>query len=94
MKRGREVIDVAVISTGMGCASADIIINELYLLGDKRFIRIGTAGSLQPTKIKVGDIVIPTAAVRDEDTSTNYIYREYPAIASLNIVNACKHLFY
>ncbi len=83
-------IDVAVISTGMGCASLDIILNELIILGARRFLRIGTAGSLQPTKVKVGDIVITTAAVRDEETSSNYIYKEFPAIASLEYILASK----
>lgn len=81
-------IDVAAIATGIGCPSADIILNELYLLGGKRFLRVGTAGSLQPNQIKVGDVVIATAAVRDEDTSTCYISPEYPAVASFDMVNA------
>jgi uridine phosphorylase len=59
-------IDVAVISSGMGCPSMEIILHELFYLGAKRFLRIGTAGSL-----------------RDENTTTNYVPLEVPAIASL-----------
>lgn len=83
-------IEVAAISTGMGGPSADIIINELFLLGAKRMLRVGTAGSLQPERIKAGDIVIATAAVRDDKTSWDYIYKEYPAIASLECVLAAQ----
>ncbi len=81
-------IDVGVIATGMGAPSVDIIVQELYHLGGKRFIRIGTAGSFQPEYIRAGSLVIPTAAVRDEGTSSNYIPLEIPAVASPEIVQA------
>ncbi|MCE3044598.1 MULTISPECIES: nucleoside phosphorylase [Legionella] len=83
-----KAIDVAAISTGMGGPSADIIINELIMLGARRLLRIGTAGSLQPDTIHVGDIVVATAAVRDDKASWDYIYREYPAIASMECLIA------
>lgn len=81
-------IPVAAISTGMGCPSEDIILNELYQVGGRHFLRIGTAGSLQPKQIRVGDIVVASAAVRDEDTSACYIMPEFPAIASIAMINA------
>lgn len=83
-----QTIDVAAISTGMGGPSADIIINELLMLGAKRMLRIGTAGSLQPEHVRVGDVVIATAAVRDDKASWDYIYREYPALASMEYLIA------
>lgn len=81
-------IDVGAISTGMGGPSADIIINELISLGVHRFLRVGTAGSLQPHYVKVGNIVIATGAVRDDKASWDYIYPEYPAIASIEYLTA------
>lgn len=75
-------IDVASISSGMGGSSMDIIVNELMMLGATRFLRVGTAGSLQPERIHCGDLVIATAAVRDDKASWDYIYPEYPALAS------------
>lgn len=81
-------IDVAAISVGMGGASADIIINELIMLGAARILRIGTAGSLQPDRVRCGDVVIATAAVRDDKASWDYIYREYPATASFEYLLA------
>ncbi|MFC3908809.1 nucleoside phosphorylase [Legionella dresdenensis] len=83
-----QTIDVASISTGMGGASADIIINELILSGARRLLRIGTAGSLQPNQIKAGQVVTATGAVRDDKASWDYIYPEYPAMASLEYVIA------
>src|SRR5476651_2489588 len=67
-----KIIDVATVSTGMGCPSMEIILHELFHLGAKRFLRVGTAGSLQPW-IKIGSIVNALASVRDENTSTRYL---------------------
>ncbi|MDX1838703.1 uridine phosphorylase [Legionella taurinensis] len=82
------IIDVGAISTGMGGPSADIIINELAALGARRLLRIGTAASLQSERVNVGDLVIATGAVRDDKSSWDYIYREYPAVASLEFLVA------
>lgn len=85
-------IDVASVSTGMGCPSLDIIVNELFKLGAKRFLRVGTAGSMQSDRIPVGHIVIATGAVRDEHTSLNYVPLEYPSIAAIEILSIAKEL--
>ncbi|KTD44820.1 nucleoside phosphorylase [Legionella quateirensis] len=90
IKDGQRSLDVAAISTGMGGSSSDIIITELMLLGGSRFLRIGTAGTLLPNQVCSGDLVIATGAVRDDKASWDYIYREYPAIASLEFVLACQ----
>lgn len=83
-------IDVATISTGMGAPSTDIILNELRLLGAKNFIRVGTAGSLQPSYIRRGAIVVPTGSVRDEGTTSRYVPLEVPAVPSLEFLIASK----
>ena len=84
-----HVIDVAAVSSGMGCPSTEIIVHELYNLGVKRFLRIGTAGTLQPNLVRIGDIVNVQASVRDEDTSRQYAPIEVPAIASLEYISSC-----
>lgn len=83
-------IDIAITHSGMGCPSMEIILHELYQLGAKRFLRIGTAGSLQPSFISVGDFVNATAAVRDEDTTSRYFPIEVPALASLEMIDAIE----
>lgn len=89
-------IDVATVSSGMGCPSLEIILHELFHLGAKRFLRIGTSGSLQPDLVKLGDMVNVLASVRDEDTTKHYISTEVPAIASpeytLSIIESAKRL--
>jgi len=81
-------IDVGVVSSGMGCPSVDIILTEMIRLGGKRFLRVGSAGSLQPAVVKVGSLVIATGAVRDEGTSKHYAPLEFPAMASPKAVTA------
>lgn len=85
-----ESVDVAAISTGMGCPSLDIIVNELFALGARRFLRVGTSGSMQPHRIRTGHIVVATASVRDEHTSRTYVPVEVPAVASLGFVDAAQ----
>jgi len=85
-----EPADVAVVATGMGCPSVDIIVSELIHLGARRLLRLGTAGSLQPGRIPIGSIVIGTAAVRDEGTTRHYMPLEVPAVAAPAMVAAAK----
>ncbi len=86
---GREV-DVASISTGMGVSSVEIILSELIFAGARRFLRVGTCGSLQPDKIRVPSAIIVTAAVRDEKASADYAPIEVPAIATPEYVEFLK----
>jgi len=74
-------VDVACVSTGMGCPSVGIIVTELVELGVRRLIRVGSAGGLQDD-IHVGDVVVATAAVRDEHASNAFAPLEFPALAS------------
>lgn len=59
--------------------------------GAKYLVRLGTTGALQKN-IHLGDIIIPTSAVRLEGTSVEYIPIEFPAIADIDIVEALLKL--
>lgn len=78
---GDRRLEVGVVATGMGSPAVDVVANELLLLGVTRLLRVGTAGSLQPKRVRVGDLVIATAAVRDDHASNAYAPREFPAVA-------------
>ena len=65
-------VSVAVCSTGIGGPSAAIALEELVECGADTFIRVGTSGGIVD-EVCGGDIVIATAAIRQEGTS-----REYP----------------
>jgi DeoD family purine-nucleoside phosphorylase len=62
---------VSVQSTGMGCPSAAIVIEELIQLGARRLIRVGTCGGLQPS-LRLGDLVVALSAVPGDSTALRY----------------------
>ncbi|MHA1960828.1 MAG: nucleoside phosphorylase [Candidatus Thorarchaeota archaeon] len=82
-------VPVAVCSTGIGCPSAAIAIEELIRVGCKTFIRVGTSGAIDSSLV-AGDLVIMTGAVRADGTSRQYVPIEYPAIADPNVVRALQ----
>lgn len=78
---------VSVVSTGIGCPSSAIAVEELIKLGADTFIRVGTSGAIQPDTV-MGTLAIVTAAIRDEGTSRHYLPMEFPAIADPQVVDA------
>jgi uridine phosphorylase len=80
-------IRVSACSTGIGCPSAAIVVEELASVGAETLIRVGTTGSLQ-SSVEVGDIVIASAAVRGDGTSRSYVPIGYPAVADFNVAAA------
>jgi len=77
----------SVVSTGIGCPSAAIALEELVKLGAHTFIRIGTCGCIDPGLIP-GNCVIATGAVRRDGTSSQYMPVEFPALAHQDIICA------
>lgn len=82
-------IKVSATSTGIGCPSTAICIEELIKCGADTFIRVGTAGSLQ-REVALGDVCVTTGAVRLEGTSRQYIPIEYPAVPDLDVTVALR----
>jgi uridine phosphorylase len=80
-------VRVSVTSTGIGCPALAIAVEELILVGGKNFIRIGTCGALQK-HVRLGDIIIASAAVRGDGTSREYFPLEYPAVADFHLLEA------
>ena len=80
-------IPITSTSSGIGCPTTAIAMEELMNIGADTFIRVGTTGALVP-HLDRGDIVVATGAVRWEGTSKTYIATEYPAVASYQVVNA------
>ena len=84
-KRGGVPLTAA--STGIGAPGTAVIFEELVKLGGHTFLRVGNSGGLAPD-LEVGDLVITTAAVRDDGTSRTYVVPEYPAAADHRLVAA------
>jgi uridine phosphorylase len=78
---------VSVTSTGIGCPSAAIAVEELANIGAESFIRVGTTGAIQDF-IDIGDVIIADSAVRSEGTTLEYVPEEYPAVASIEVTSA------
>lgn len=78
---------VSVTSTGIGAPSTAIAVEELSQIGAHTFIRVGGAGSLQDY-VHVGELVVPTGAIRDEGTSRQIIPLAYPAVADYQVTRA------
>lgn len=83
---------VTVVTSGMGCPSFAIMLNELIELAKHNdqpltIIRIGTAGGMQDF-IELGDLTVVQAAVRDEGTTKRYVPPEFPAVANFTVVQA------
>mgnify|MGYP001600312651 CR=1 FL=1 len=82
-------IPISATSTGIGCPSAAITIEELANIGAKTFIRIGTCGGLQK-QIQPGDLIVPFAAIRAEGTTKEYVAPEFPAIADPDVFQTLR----
>jgi uridine phosphorylase len=80
---------VSVVSTGIGCPSTAIAIEELVDFGADTFIRVGSSGAIQPEGHN-GDIAIVTGAIRDEGTTRQYLPIEFPAVAHIDVVTALR----
>jgi uridine phosphorylase len=78
---------ISCTSTGIGCPSTAIAMEELARVGAKTFIRIGTCGTFQE-HIEVGDIAIFDSAMRSDGASRKYAPVEYPAVAHHEVVQA------
>ncbi|THE66235.1 nucleoside phosphorylase [Salinadaptatus halalkaliphilus] len=81
---GREL---TICSTGIGCPSAAIAVEELANVGVETFLRVGTTGALQ-SDIEIGDMVVATGAAKNEGTTKRYEDVEYPAVPDYDAVSA------
>jgi len=64
--------NIGLFEVGVGGPATAIALEKLIAFGVKKFIAIGTAGSLQP-HIPMGSFVICNKALRDEGTSHHYL---------------------
>jgi DeoD family purine-nucleoside phosphorylase len=84
--RGR---DVTVTSTGMGCPSTAIAVEELARVGVTSFIRVGSTAALQPG-IDPGDLIVSEGSFRNDGTTDMYAPKGYPAVPDLELTQALK----
>ena len=63
---------LAVFHPGVGAPLAVALLEEVIALGARALIACGGGGALDPS-LSVGQLILPTAAVRDEGTSYHYL---------------------
>ena len=82
---------VSVQTTGMGCPSAAIVVEELIGLGAKNLLSVGTCGGYHP-RMELGDLVIATAAA-PADGTVKSLNRgtPYGPAAHFDLVHAAHH---
>jgi len=78
--------DLTICSTGIGCPSAAIAVEELHAVGVDTVIRVGTTGALQ-SGIEIGDMVVATGAAKDEGTSKRYESETLPAVPDYEVLS-------
>ena len=77
-------VKISVTSTGMGCPSTAIAVEELINIGAECLIRIGSSGALQPD-LRIGDLIISVGSMKNEGTSRFYVPDCFPAVPDFDL---------
>jgi len=78
---------ITIINFGMGSANAATIMDLLSAISPKAVLFLGKCGGLKK-KNKLGDLILPIAAIRSEGTSNDYLPPEVPALPAFNLQRA------
>ena len=70
--------DITLINFGMGSPTAATVMDLLTAIEPKAVLFLGKCGGLKKRN-KIGDLILPIAAIRGEGTSNDYFPREVPA---------------
>lgn len=76
--------NITIINFGMGSAMAATVMDLLSAIKPKACLFLGKCGGLKK-KNKVGDIILPIAAIRGEGTTNDYMPIEVPALPSFRL---------
>lgn len=82
-------VEVTIASHGVGVSGAAVAFEELIKGGAKTIIRVGTCGSLD-LDIRDGDLVIATAAVREDGLTDQLVPVGYPAVADQGVIRSLE----
>jgi AMP nucleosidase len=78
---------ITIINFGMGSPNAAIIMDILSAIEPKAVLFLGKCGGLRD-KNKIGDYILPSAAIRGEGTSNDYFPIEIPALPAFSLQRA------
>jgi AMP nucleosidase len=78
---------ITIINFGMGSANAATIMDLLSAIHPKAVLFLGKCGGLKK-KNKLGDLILPIAAIRNEGTSDDYLPPAVPALPAFSLQRA------
>lgn len=81
---------ITIMNFGMGSAMAATAMDLLSAVEPKAALFLGKCGGLKKTK--VGDFILPIAAIRGEGTSNDYCPPEIPALPSFRLQKAVSSM--
>jgi AMP nucleosidase len=78
---------ITIVNFGMGSANAATVMDLLTAVMPKACLFLGKCGGLK-RKNKLGDLILPIAAIRGEGTSNDYLPEEVPALPAFALQKA------
>ncbi|MEI7685797.1 MAG: AMP nucleosidase [Planctomycetota bacterium] len=78
--------NLTILNFGMGSAMAATVMDLLSAINPKAVLFLGKCGGFKKTK--VGDFILPIAAIRGEGASNDYLPPEIPALPSFRLQKA------
>ena len=78
---------VTIINFGMGSPNAATVMDLLSAIQPKAVLFLGKCGGLKK-KNKLGDLILPIAAIRSDGTSNDYLPLEIPALPAFKLQSA------
>ncbi|RFP64680.1 AMP nucleosidase [Hymenobacter lapidiphilus] len=78
---------ITIINFGMGSPMAATVMDLLSAIEPKAALFLGKCGGLK-SNTKLGDLILPIAAIRGEGTSDDYLPAEIPALPSFRLQRA------
>jgi AMP nucleosidase len=82
--------DITIVNFGMGSPLAATVMDLLTVVEPKAVLFLGKCGGLKK-RIRVGEFILPIAAIRGEGTSDDYMPSEIPALPSFRLQMAVSH---
>jgi len=79
--------EISIINFGMGSPTAATVMDLLSAIEPKAVLFLGKCGGLK-RRNKLGDLILPIAAIRGEGTSNDYFPEEVPALPAFALQKA------
>lgn len=84
--------DISIINHGVGSPSAGIVMHCLSFLDNiKSVLMLGMCGGIEDD-CEIGDLIVPTASIRDEGTSRHYLPQDVPAIPCVELTRISEQV--